>query len=723
MSESTPPGLPRTLLALDTPLAPGGVEETATHHALAAFIQDGPNKMVWIRGPAGAGKTTTVASVLQTVSGFNAIRRVACHPSLRIEEVLYQLSDFLRHLGIDELSRVLDQRTSLMAKIGVFLDVLAKHPLIVWWDDIHLLQAPGEEDQGDEIVEAFLTRCTSLPEDCQGRLLFTAETAPPPDVRLPEIPFSPLSAQESEGIWGRLIGQGNLAPPRVGDLGFSEPVWSLPLHLRLLSGILARIGRSGIEDLSGRRHATPSLGDMVTTLLSSLPPESRRLLEAIAAFGRPMGKKALLHLERRGADEPPLEEPALDAMLEELAEHALVTLDSETGSGPSVCFLHPAVQQHVETITQKDQLQRWKTLRASAGSYFLRLGSKGGDIWHYYWSRHHFFDAGQHDKACQLHKAFLEELLKCGYLDLARRVLSETIATTTGPQRAVALGNLAIIHKNEADYENALQLYARAREELTLLDDQPNMARVLHQIGNTLYLKGDLKEALQSYRASHDISMGLGDRMVATATKVQIANVLCGLGKEDEALRDYEETVNELRDSTNRSMVAAVHLQMGNVHLQSGRYLEAESSFREAEQETRKGNDKRGLVKALRCRARVTRELREYDQALALYQQVETTAAELGDWVELINCLVLKGDLETIRAQLGKALAHYLDAQDSLADLERSKTVSSQQVQIVKNAVGEKVDELAGRMGTEAFDRVVNARAEQSAGENDFGLH
>ena len=144
---------------------------------------------------------------------------------------------------------------------------------------------------------------------------------------------------------------------------------------------------------------------------------------------------------------------------------------------------------------------------------------------------------------------------------------------------------------------------------------------------------------------------------------------------------------------------------MGQIHQKAKRYLEAETYFTEAEGMVRACDDKRSLIKVLRAKALVSRERREYEEAHTMYDEATRTAAELGDLIEAATCSLLSGDLEKDRVQFGKALNYYAVARDILHSAPARRVLSEEQIDVVIKVVRERVDELAGTMGPEAFER------------------
>jgi tetratricopeptide (TPR) repeat protein len=696
-----------SLRALDWSPPAGGLQATAGTRAVEEALA-ARKPLLWIEGACGSGLTTATAAALRSSDVFDGVKRIACYPCMRVEELLYLASDFFRQLGVDDLERVLDQRSPLQAKLGVLLDALSRRPLVLWIDGLDRLESgDGREDGGAELL-ALLSACASLSAGAPGRLIFTAACGPPPAAPLEhllrlELPC--LSPEEAEAIWQGLgRGSGEVVEMEVGEL--PPALRGSPFALELLHALGRREGRDAAAPLAA---SAGELGRLLDLLLQRLSADSLALLEVAAAFRRPLSRQALRELSAVDGRAVLLEADRLDLRLEELEARRLVQL-ARSGEGPGFCALPAAVQRAVESSTRKHRRERWNELLAAAGGYLLHSTPRTASFWVFHHARRHYFDAGRHLEAYQLHKCFLEDVLRFGYLDLARRVLLETVATTTGPLRAVTLGNLAITYKNEADYDRALEIYQRVKAELEELGDQANLARVLHQIGNTRYLKGDAGGALESYQQSLALSTDLGDKTIIAATEVQIANLLYHLGRLDEALRTYERSLEHLRATANGGLIAAVKLQTGHLHYQAKRYFEAEAHFREAESGAREVGDRRSLIKIFRAQAMLARKRREYDQALLHVEAAKRTAQELGDLLEAGSCRILQGDVERERLQMGRALAHYLEAREILQKVARSRASFEKDTASAWETIESRIQELAGEMGPEAYQRAERQR-------------
>lgn len=717
MSENSSAAAGR-LIVLDAPTVPGGTQETPLLEELLSALSSPPAGGLWVEGPDGSGKTTAVVSAIRSSERIVAAKRILCVQGLRFEEVLFRLADFFRQLGLDDLHRVLHQRTNLVSKLQVLLDTVASLPVVIWLDGVHRLSEEGRpsgEDGGPSrdgkvppLLATLLTLCSRTAASGGGLWIFTSSAPPPPEAPISTIQAGALPPRDAGILWRRIAVATGISPDETSISHLPPDLRTSPLGLRLACGLIARGAEPG--SLLARGGDGSGRGEILERLLSMLSGPARELLEVLTAFRRPTGRSALRDLTGAMGDEVILGTGPVDSRLEEIEEACLVWRGDPGGSGPPHCAVHSVVADHIEATLRRDRPERWKALLTAIARYYLRLASRSGDTWHYYWSRRAFYESGHHEEASQVQKAFLQDLLQVGFHDLARRVLSQTIGTTSGLSRAVALGNLAMIHKSEMDYDRALELYTEARTELASLGDEANSARVLHQLGNTLYLKQDFDRALECYRESHRISRALDDRTVAAATRIQIANVLYSLDRKDEALRDYEATLEELDERTGATMVAAVRQQLGHLHLVEHRFVEAEECFCEAERLSRSEGDEQGVIKALRARGQVARELRDYDAAIGRLGSAEEVAWQIGDLTDVVHCRLLRGDIEVDRSQLGAALEAYLEARDALTSLRETGLLDAAVGRSLEGTVLERLARLEDRMGAEAYQRALDGR-------------
>ena len=701
MNESLKGAEGKRLVSLEVAACRCGLVRTAALDLVLDEINDRTSPSLWIDAPTGTGKTTAVVEALSAAAHFEGIKRISCHRGMRLEEALYLLNDFLIQAGINDMEKVLGQRSRLEAKLSVFLNILSRSPVAICFDDFHYLES-GCSGDSLESLRSFIKACAGLAANAPGLIIFSSTSKPPAKAAIRRVQFPGLLPEEKKELWSLLAEDGSLPPLQDKDI---ERVDSTPLALQLLC-------RTGSIS-SGGKSRQLSLEGIYLEALARLKPGTRELLELLAEFGRPLGRGILRILGENLEGRVNFPAEITDPRFLELEEYGLVLFSERDTSSRQSCSLHPLVNEAAQQGLHEPEPGQVRELLIAAANYYLRLPGSGENIWPMFNARSFLFRAGQYEEASQVQKCFIEDMLKLGYLDLAKKILTETIETTSGNIRTVSLGNMAIICKNENRYEEALSIYQEVRKEFEASADHANLARVLHQIGNIHYLRKDLEAAGHHYEESGRLASELGEDAIWMATRVQLANVLYQCEREEDALKKYAEIVARLQenpDANQAGLLAAMKVQIGQIHQKAARLLEAESEYSEAEAMVRKADDKRSLLKVLRARAMVARQRRAYDEGLSLYGEAEKTAAALGDVLEISTCHLLMGDLERERVKLGAALEKYTSARSLLSsETPQHQLQNTALNKPVNTLIDKRLGELESMMGKESYQRALSS--------------
>jgi tetratricopeptide (TPR) repeat protein len=705
----SPPAEPLPLLALGCAPPRAGAIAGPEIAAIEAWLRDpaAPGTL-WVHGPAGSGRTTAIAEALRRRPGPpRAAKRIACHDGLSLEEALDEANDLFLQLGNETLARVLDQRATFRAKVAILFQAIAATPAVIWCDDFDRLSAGPVE--GESAAAATTTTPAWFLEPCRalagggGRLIIVAE-APPPTPAGKALGLAAWSAEAARALWTRQGGRSDREGLVPWDRGLT------PLEVSLLERAAAELPATDLEALV-RESAG---GDLVQAFFDRVLPRLAAKTAAVlyAASLLPPGPSRQAFREAAAAAGVDLagsaatEEPSL----RELSRWGLLELPGGGATGAAGEAPFASLPGRVRDLVRARVRERHPELRrqvhAALAAYALRLAGESRGPWRYVQAWRAFAAAERHEEAYEVQKAVMPELLRRGYADLARGILEATARTTGGLCRAVTLGNLAIIHKNSGDYDRALEIYRQVQGQFMEMGDAANVARVLHQVGNTQYLKGDRGAALDSYRASLELSSELGAPSVSAATRIQIANVLYQEGNLAEALRNYEQAASEARALKDEALVSAVEFQIGTIHFREGRYLEAESRLKEAETSGLAAGDLRNLVKVYEAQGLVARNRREYDAARAAYEKAFRAAQTLGDHAEAAASLVLAGDLEKARLQLAEALSAFLRAKALVSTPEARAGGAREDLAALDAQIDERLRGMEATLGPEAFERL-----------------
>ena len=688
------------LLSLGDVPPRAGVVERPEILSVESWLRDpDAGSTLWIHGPPGSGRTTVVASAIRRAgaAGLPA-KRVACSAGLSLEEALDELKDFFSQLGSPALANVLDQRAVLCSKVAVLFQALRERPILLWIDDLDALEtAMAEARREREPLDYFLEGCRTL-EGGASRIILVSRSVPPREC-CPSLAIDELSQENAEALWVRLAG--------CTPTGIRPGVRRDPFIVVLLSCATSRLGAEKVEEMLS--SGGDSVDRVLEGVLGHLTPQAIGFLEAASLLPPDPTRQALKEIAGWTGSGIAADDPTL----RELEGWGLAALAPEGAAGGAHFLVPQRVRAFVEGRLRLESPDRWRGVHSAIGSYYTKLGAKTSSLWHFLAGWRGYCRAALHDDAYELQKAFLQEMLRRGYLDLARSVLEETVRTATGAARAVTLGNLSIIYKNAGDFTRALDTYGRVHEEFVALGDMLNAARVLHQMGNTHYMKGDYEAALTSYRQSLDLSTRLGDKTVSAATSIQIANVHYQLCDLDEALHEYLHAIAETRALGAHPLTVAVALQISHVYFRSGMYLEAKTYLEEAETSARTCGDLRNLVKVLEAQGSLARERREYDVARERYDAAFSCAESLGDAVEAAAALILAGDLEKVRLQLVEALAAYYRAKRNLDSYAARGAASLGDLEELRDKIEDRIQSMAASLGAETFERVLR-RAQAS---------
>lgn len=650
----------------------GSIDKNTPTPRLELFSREKGEIASWLRapeapglvvcGPAGAGKSELVRDALAVADYI----RIECLPGVSAGEVLCDLGHALLGRGDERLQQALYRESPFGLQLEVAKETLCRTTVGVWIEDIDFLgQGPLGHFGSQQRESRELLEVCSLAVSQGLRLLLTAQavsTMLPGPGRFKTVVLPPLEAPDLDKLWAVSCPHREVFPPQ----------FKRPLEVRI-AGLIAAAGEAVDEDCD--------LAALFRRVWELLSDKAQRLLTCCALSEGRVTRGFVRYLERESACEA--------GALEELLRWRMLVSAGETDSR---LHLNPAL------------LSLAKEAAADAGQDFSALQKVLGDYWKYTGRRaHRFWDllraaelytrAECLDEAHELQREVVEDLLRRDYLDLGEEILSRTVAKAAGRTRAVALGNLAIVRKNQGDHDSALKLYEEARHQFEELEDQPNVARVLHQLGNTYYLKGDMETALRHYDLSRKAAQSCGDEAVAAAAQVQTANVLFLRGELDEATRYYAESLEAATRLSDRRMELAVLLQLGQVHYTQEALLEAEDVLKRAGRLAEEQGDSVSVTKALQFRGLVARSRRDLEMADRLFAEAQRLGGVLRDPTVVATSLYHRGSTKLEQGDLLSALRYAAGSAALFARNDRDEV----------RAAWAMVRDIAGRVGEDRF--------------------
>ena len=628
----------------------------------AAWLHATGGAPLVVIGPEGSGKTQLVARVLAACDTI----RFDCFPALTAAELLEELGLALMARGDACLNEAVERELHFALQLDAARNALARHEVCLWLDDAAYL-VRGHVDAFESLRHEMRDLLQMLGDHVRGggRLVISGDDT---GVLLedlgfdhaPTIALAALDPQQARVIWQAFGGESRRQPPGAATA----------LDLRIAAAC----------DAHTAKDSAPGAGDALARAWTALSAPARTLLEYLAVTPGRLTLGLLRHIVRHaGIDESA---PA------ELSARGLL----EPGAPASNrVFLNPAVCARAAALARG-------AIPADLADYWKAQGARTRRIWDLLRAIDLYFKAENVQAVYEVERELVERLLRRGYLDLCEDILTRTVNKAQGRMRAVALGNLAIVKKNQGEYRKAQCLYEEAWQEFEALNDEPNIARVLHQLGNTHYLQGNLDTATQHYEHSRQVAARCGDDSVAAAAQIQTANLLFVKEDFEEAGLQYRQGLARAEKLGDQRMVLAVLLQIGQIHLALQAPMDAEEVFERADNLADSLGDGDSRVKALHFRGIVARGRGDAERAtgflhlaLDLGKRLRSPSLEAASHHHLGQTRLEQGDYVAALEHLAVALSTF-----AAQGMEEARTTS------------DLIQDLADTVGEEAFRKLAN---------------
>ncbi len=583
-------------------------------------------------GPSGIGKSHLLRRSLPA----GAMIRLDCFPQVLAAEILGELgAAFLAH-GEERLHDAQRRGSPFGVQLEVAKEALSRSSPGLWLEDVdHLGRGELARFASQSRERADLLRVIGF---AAGQGLRVVATAEDPSGLAGELGLRCFHTLELPGlgpsqvatIWN-VLGHAQARPP--GDL-------KLPLAVR----IAARITAAGLQvhDV-GLRELMHQAWELVS--------EQAKSLAVYCAYAEGRVTQGLLRFLEREAGCP-------SAVSEELEQWGILEAGEDSSNR---LFMNPALLPIIRELAASKGADLGH-VREVLGDFWRTTGRRARRVWDLLRASQLYAHAGCTSAEHELQREVVEELLRREYLDLGEELLGRTVEGATGRVRAVALGNLAIVKKNQGRYEEALRLYEEAWHEFDQLGDQANVARVLHQLGNTFYLKGELDTAARHYEQSRHVAAECGDDAAGAAALIQSANVLFLQGEFGEAATSYQASLQVAEKLGDRRMILAVLLQLGQISYAREGLLEAEETLARAERLAEELGDASSKAKAVQYRGIIARSRGDLEKAARFFGEAEALARAIRDPLlegtsryHLGHTKLEQGDLVAALQHLGKA--------------------------------------------------------------------
>ncbi len=693
------------------------VEMTTIIDSLQA--KDADIRAVSVYGMGGVGKTALACKVMQELEKdhknvFGLMYLSTRSAGISLERVYLDSARMLGGASEQALNEIwADQQSEITAKIQKLLEHYGEHRCIILLDNMEdLLDASGKVIDPD--LRLFLD--SFLRQRHEARLLITSR--------------EPLSFADSSRRYEKLTPLDQGLPvdyavdllkafDRDGQLGLADAEPALlqsavakthgyPRALEAIAGILAQ---DPFMSLPALLEDQDLFDEQVTVKLvqeaqSRLDGDARRVMQALAVYGRPVREAAVRFLL-----EPYATSLDIGATLRRLARGRYITVKR----GTNELVLHPLDKDYSYKQIPTDSTDDYNltALERRAASYYVQLRTppetwKGiRDLEPQLAEFEHRVKAHDYDAAAQLigeiDRAYLvpwgharrvlnmrEQLLgkitdraleegNLGQLGLAYHSMGKVdqaaayyrqalaIAREIGDRsgEATRLGHLGIAYSHLGQIEQAIDHYRQALAIAREISDRRGEGRHLGNLGLSYRDLGQVEQAIDSYQQALAIAREIGNRQGEGHQLGNLGIAYRDLGQIEQAIDSYQQALVIAREIGDRTMEEYVLGNLGECYLDLGDAAQAIDAAQQALVIARDIDDSRGEGYMLNNLGKACRSSGSLDQSIQYLRQALAIATEIHEPVIENHA----------RANLARAYLHLGQLDDALAAIADARRI------------------------------------------------
>ncbi|MCK4733200.1 MAG: tetratricopeptide repeat protein, partial [Methanophagales archaeon] len=176
---------------------------------------------------------------------------------------------------------------------------------------------------------------------------------------------------------------------------------------------------------------------------------------------------------------------------------------------------------------------------------------------------HHLFEAGEYEQADDIVCAIYDHLDMQGLRELLKELLKKSIDSLEGPNRYVAMGNLASLLNEEGKWQDALDIHQECLEFFRSKDAKSQMATAISQQAQIYQDRGEYGQALSLEQEALVLKEEVGEKEGIFISHYRIAQLLDRMERYDEALKRGEEGLEMARELNHKAGEARFLHQLG----------------------------------------------------------------------------------------------------------------------------------------------------------------
>lgn len=197
-------------------------------------------------------------------------------------------------------------------------------------------------------------------------------------------------------------------------------------------------------------------------------------------------------------------------------------------------------------------------------------------------------------------------------------------------QVAGLLHNLATVYQNRGELAEAHRLYDESLGIKKRLGNQRGLSVTLHQLAMLAHETGKIEEARRLYDESLEIKKQLGDQRGVSITLHQLGRLAQDAGEMEEARRLYGESLEIKKQLGAQSGVAITTSQLGIIHYLLGEFEESKVKHEESLAIRRKLGEQQGIAIDLHQLGRLAEYAGDKEQAARLFRESLDILERLG---------------------------------------------------------------------------------------------
>ncbi len=642
-------------------------------------------RAVSIYGMGGIGKTALACRVMQELEKDQANVYGLVYLSTRtagisLERIYLDSARMLGGTSEQTLNEAWgDEQADIAVKIQTLLNHYDDHRCIILLDNLEdLLDANGKIADADlqQFVDTFLRQKHDT------RLLITSreplnasddarryEKLIPLEQGLPtDYAIELLKAFDRDGQLGLADADPNLLRKAV------EKTQGYPRALEAIAGILVQDPFMSLDVLLEDANLFDErvTEKLVQEAQSRLDSDARRVMQALAVYGRPVREAAvrfLLEPYAAGLD--------IGATLRRLARGRYITV--KRGSGELA--LHPLDKDYSYKQIPTDPAGSYNltALEQRAADYYVQLRTSSEtwksirDLEPQLAEFEHRIKAGDYDQAAtlvdEISRNYLlvwgharrvmnmrERLLgkikvrsleerNLGQLGMAYHSIGQveqavslyqqalTIARELGDQRgeATRLGHLGIAYAHLGEDERAIEHYQQALTIARKIGDQVGEAKHLGNLGLTYRNQGQLEQAIACYQQALLINRQTHNPQGEAKQLGNLGLAYCDVGKIATAIEHYRQALSIAQEINDRTVEEFLLGDMSEAYHKLGETTQAMEAATRAVEIAREIDDRRGESYWIANLGKTTGSLLQYDQAIVYLNESITIATEINE--------------------------------------------------------------------------------------------